>query len=529
MTPSRPPKRTPNAPDSGSPRPGDADGRGGEGAAAERGIDRRRFLGAGAAVGAGAVVAGGPASGAAARRPRKRRADVVVVGAGFAGLTAASEVARAGRSVVVLEARKRVGGRAWNHPLGGGEISEAGATFAGPTQDHILDLAKELGVNTFPTFNEGENVYFADGSRSTYSDQSPLGTAPPDPLLLPDIAAVVAQLDQLSTEIPVDAPWTAANAPEYDGKTFETWIRENSSNSERFRRIVSVATRPIFGAESREISLLFVLLYVAASGNEQNPGTFERNFNTRDGAQMFRFEGGTERLCVLLARRLGKSVVRRSPVRRIAQVASGVNVHTDKVIYRAKRVIVAIPPTLAGRIDYQPLLPVSRDTLTQRLSQGTLIKVAAVYDRPFWREDGLNGTAVSLNGPVNVVYDGSPPDGAPGVLFGFVGADAARSFLRSSAAERRAAVLGNFSDYYGAEAANARDYFETNWPAEQWSRGGPVGIGGPGVLLANGPALREPVGRIHWAGTETSGFWVGYMDGAIRSGKRAAREVLDRL
>ena len=157
------------------------------------------------------------------------------------------------------------------------------------------------------------------------------------------------------------------------------------------------------------------------------------------------------------------------------------------------------------------------------------MKVTAVYPRPFWRDAGLNGTAVSYTGPANVTFDDSPENGSAGVIFGFVGGDEARSFMRRSTAARRAAVLDNFTTYFGPQAGNPRSYFETNWTREEWTRGCPVAIAGPGTLLAYGPALRKPVGRIHWAGTETSTFWNGYMDGAVRSAERAAREVLDRL
>jgi monoamine oxidase len=489
-------------------------------------ISRRRFLGASAAVGVGALLGEAPAH--ARRRPR-RKFDAVVVGAGFAGLTAARELVRAGRSVLVLEARNRVGGRALNRSIGGDEISERGATFAGPTQNHILGLAEELGVEKFPTFNEGENVYVdADGSRSTYSDTGPLGTAPPDPTILPDLTQVVLRLDQMSTEVPVEAPWKADNAPSWDHQTLQRWIRANTI-SQRFRDIVPVATRPIFGAEPRELSLLFVLFYIAASGNEQNPGTFERNFNTRNGAQMWRFFGGAQLICLEMAAELGRRVVKRSPVRRIVQRDHGVLVHSRRRIVNAKHVIVAVPPTLARRIDYKPALPDLRDGLTQRLPQGNLIKVTAVYPTPFWRDAGLNGTTVSYSGPVNVTYDDSPPDGSQGVIFGFVGGDEARGFSDKPASERRAAVLGNLKTYFGAQAASPRDYFESNWRARKWTRGCPVAIAGPETLTAYGPAIREPVGRVHWAGTETSTYWNGYMDGAVRSGKRAAAEVLALL
>ncbi len=487
-------------------------------------ISRRRLLGASAAAGMGTVLGRVPGAHAASRS-----ADVVVVGAGFAGLTAALKLVRAGRSVIVLEARDRVGGRALNQPIGGGEISERGATFVGPTQNHILTLAKEFGVRKFPTFNDGDNVYVNSlGQRSTYSDTGPLGTAPPDPLILAELTQAVVQLDQMSTEVPVGSPWTSSQAEDWDQQTLETWVRDNSE-SEAFRDLVPVATRPIFGAEPRDLSLLFVLFYIAASGNERNPGTFERNFNTRDGAQMWRFAGGAQILALKIANRLGQRVVLRSPVERIVQRPGGVTVHARGLQVDAKRAIVAIPPTLAGRIEYRPKLPAERDQLTQRLPQGTLVKVTAVYQRPFWRDAGLNGTAVSYTGPANVTFDDSPEDGSAGVIFGFVGGDQARSFMRRSKAARRDAVLANFTTYFGSAAAHPRSYFETNWTREEWTRGCPVAIAGPGTLLAYGPALRKPVGRIHWAGTETSTYWNGYMDGAVRSAERAAREVLDAL
>jgi len=479
---------------------------------------RRGFLGAGAA-----------ATIATQAKPARRRArltDVVVIGAGFAGLTAARAIAKAGQRVVVLEARDRVGGRALNLPLRGGAVTERGATFAGPTQDRILALARELGVPTFPTYDTGANVYLNEGRRSTYPSDGPTGTAPLDPLILPELTATVALLDQLSAEVPVAAPWSAARAAEYDGQTLETWINAHTA-TERFRRLVPAVTRPVFGAEPRELSLLFVLFYIAASGNESNPGTFERNFNTSGGAQMWRFEGGTQRIAQLAARDV--KVLLKTPARRISQTAKGVRVDADGVTVRAKSVIVAIPPTLAGRIDYHPALPAARDQLTQRLGQGTLTKVTAVYDTPFWRDQGLTGTAVSADGLVNATFDDSPQNGRPGVLFGFVGGDSARAYERMSPAEGRAQVLDELAALFGPQASSPTAFYDSRWTNERWTRGCPVAIAGPGTLLAYGAANRSPVGRIHWAGTETSTFWNGYMDGAVRSGERAAAEALSDL
>jgi monoamine oxidase len=492
---------------------------------------RRRFVAGALTTGAAAAlpaVADAKKRKTSKKRHRTRTADVCVVGAGFAGLTAARDLVNAGKSVVVLEARGIVGGRVQAHELGGGQVSERGGTFVGPTQDHVLDLAKQLGVDTFDTYDTGDNVYMADGQRSTYSDTGPTGTAPLDPVILPELALAVQQLDSMANSVPVDAPWNAPSAADWDGQTLETWIKANSA-SDKFRRLVPLATRPIFGAEPRELSLLFVLFYIAASGNETNPGTFERNFDTRNGGQMWRLVGGSQEIALRIAAQLGRRVVLRSPVRQITQSGGRVTVVSDRYTVKCQKVIVAIPPTLAGRIDYHPIVPPERDQLTQRYGQGTLTKVAAVYDKPFWRDKGLTGQAVSIDGLVSATFDDSPQSGAPGVIFGFVGGDSARKYQRMSPQEGRDKVLGEFAGFFGEEARAPKEFFDMRWTTEQWSRGCPVGIAGPGTLLAYGEQLRAPVGAIHWAGTETSTYWNGYMDGAVRSGQRAAKEVLDEL
>ena len=491
----------------------------------------RRQVVAGAAVGAAGVAGSrGIAIAKPRRRRKRRRADVVIVGAGLAGLTAALDLVSAGKSVIVLEARNRVGGRVHNKHIGGGEVSEKGGTFVGPTQDRLMAMAERFNVGTFPTFATGDNVYINwAGQRSTYDDSLPTGTAPPDPLIAAEIALVVTNLNEMAATIDVEAPYDAANAEKWDSMTFESWLQDNSI-TQQFRDIAALAARPIFGAEPSELSLLYVLFYIAASGNEENVGTFERNFNTRDGAQMYRFKGGSQLIPKRMAKRLGRRrVIRKAPVKSIKQNRRGVTVKARGITVRAKRAIVAVPPPLASRIEYSPPLPATRDQLTQRVSQGTLLKATAVYNRPFWRDAGLNGTVVSYDGPVQVTYDASPPDGSPGVIFGFIGGDLARSFKRMSRTEQREAVLANFTKYFGAEAANPTKYFISDWPGEVWSRGGPVGFTSPGALVAYGKALRAPVRRIHWAGTETSGYWVGYMDGAVRSGERVAAEVLAAL
>lgn len=489
---------------------------------------RRTFLlgTAGTAALAGTVLGRAPAAGAA----DTATADVAVVGAGLAGLTAARRLTAAGYSVLVLEARDRVGGRTLNHPLGGGKVAEAGGEFVGPTQDRIAALAGEVGAGIFDAYDTGKNVYVNGAVRLTYSDTGLLGTAPPDPLLLADIVKLSQQIDLLAAKVPPAAPWTAPDAARHDATTLESWARANSLNKDGIVELLRPFTEALVGAEPGDLSLLFVLAYVAAAGDENHVGTFERLMNVRGGAQQSRIVGGSQIVAQRVADELGERVVLAAPVRSIAQAGTGVTVVSDALTVTAKRVVVAVPPPLAVRIEYAPLLPAARDLLTQRLAMGALMKVEAVYPTPFWRDAGLTGQFLTVGGPVGYAFDNSPPDGTPGVLAGFVGGAQNLAWGPRPAADRRAAVLAQYARVFAdPRFAAPADYFEQDWTREQWSRGGPTAVAGPGTLTGYGPALRTPVGRIHWAGTETSDYWPGYMDGAVRSGERAAREVAAAL
>jgi monoamine oxidase len=463
---------------------------------------------------------------AGAASPATRRADVAIVGAGLAGLTTARVLARHRKSVVVMEADDRVGGRTENHPIGGGEISELMGEYVGPTQDHIIGLGRELGIRTFKTYNTGQSVLFLNGQRSTYPASVGIPTQHP---LFDDIVAVLNALGPLVSQVPVDAPWRAVHADDWDQQTFETWMRANIASAD-VAKLFRAAVNAIWGADPRDLSLLYALWYARVAGNERTPGSFVRLISTGGGAQESRFVGGSQVVSIRMAAQLGDRVVVSSPVRAITQDHRGVTVVSDRVTVRARRAIVAILPALTASIEFDPPLPGLRAQLIQRMPHGTLAKAEAVYDRPFWRDAGLSGQSVSDVGPCRTTFDNSPPDGRPGVLFGFIGGLDAREWMQKSPGARRKAVLDNLVTYFGEAARHPRSYIEDNSAADElWIRGCPTVNLPPGVLSDFGPTIRKPVGRVHWAGSETSTFWAGYMDGAVRSGQRAAQEVLARL
>jgi monoamine oxidase len=492
---------------------------------ADSGWSRRDVLGAGVAslvplVAAATAV--GPATADDGTR-NGTRTDVVVVGAGISGLTAARRLSKAGVSVRVLEANPRVDGRTVNLDVGRRLVTEGGGQWVGPGQDRVLALLGELRLAIFDTYLAGKTTYLYRGARQIYE-----GTIPPfGPLALADFAKAQFQLEQMAATVPVGRPWTALLANAWDAVSLGQWMDTNMYTDEAKYSLL-VTFNMINGVDAHRTSLLYVLSRIAGAGG------LDPMINNIGGAQQSRIVGGSHEISVRIAAELGKSVTLSCPVTKIAQAGNTVSVESSRQSVVCKRVVVAMSPKDAARISFSPPLPVRRVDLQRDWEVGTGWKIAAVYPTPFWRADGLNGMAVTDIPTASYIVDNSPPDASVGILITFIGTAANGGPLawseqvRTDGTARKHAVLDSFAAVFGERARHPIQYLEKDWVHEPWISGCET-TRPPGMLTRYTDMVTEPVGRLHWAGTETADRWEGYMDGAVRAGERAAAEVLAAL
>jgi monoamine oxidase len=440
--------------------------------------------------------------------------DVVIVGAGFAGLRAARALETSGHHVQVLEARERVGGRSRPGQLLG-RVVDTGGQWVGAGHTRVAQLAAEAGATLLPQYSRGRSLFHFGGELRSYAGRIPAARVH----ALLELQIAIWRLKASQILLPT-AGQSSPRAKALDAQTVGQW-RDRWLRTKEARAIFDIAVRSVFCADPEQLSLLHFVTVLRANGG------FDRVIDVEGGAQERVVQGGMHQLAIYLAAQLRQPVLLDAPVQAIEQSSDGVLVRHAKGEVRAKRAIVAMAPSAARKVRGEPA-NAARDRLGERMPMGAVIKCLVAYERPFWREQGLSGEFVSDTAPFSPVFDASPSDASSGVLVGFVGGpDAER--LSAQPGVRQGAVVQSLVTAFGAQAAQPSAYLDYDWITDPWSEGCYFGLPTLGTLTELGDALRQPHGRVHWAGTETADEWSGYIEGALCSGDRVAREVLQAL
>jgi len=446
--------------------------------------------------------------------------DVVIVGAGPSGLTAARELKKAGLSVAVLEARDRVGGRTWTDTVDGAML-EIGGQWVSPDQTALLALIDDLGLQTYSRYRDGESVYIgADGKRTLYTGDS----FPVSETTAAEMDKLTALLDSLAAEIGAEEPWAHPKARELDTISFHHWLRQNSPDEEACNNIGLFIAGGMLTKPAHAFSALQAVLMAASAGSFTN-------LTDEDFILDKRVVGGMQQVSLLQAAELGDDVVLDSPVRTInwAEDASGgfrVTAVSERATVNARFVIMAVPPNLYSRVSFNPPLPRRQHQMHQHQSLGLVIKVHAVYSSPFWREDGLSGTAFGAGAIVQEVYDNTNHEDPRGTLVGFVSDEKADAMFELSAEDRRRTILESIASFLGEKALDPEVYFESNWGSEEWTRGAYAASYDLGGLHRYGKDQLKPVGPIYWSSSDLAAEGYQHVDGAVRMGQITAARIV---
>lgn len=448
--------------------------------------------------------------------------DVVIIGAGPSGLTAAHELRKAGLSVAVLEARDRVGGRTWSNTIDGAWL-EIGGQWVSPDQTALIGLLNELGLDTYSRYRDGDSVYVApDGTRTRYTGEM----FPVSGETEAAMNQLIDTLDSLSALMDPEKPWDHPQARALDTISFHHWLRTQSSDEEACNNIGLFIAGGMLTKPAHAFSALQAVFMASSAGSFSN--LVDDNFILDK-----RVVGGMQGVSLKMAAGLGADVILNSAARTVRwNELDGeyrVTVISDGATVTAKRVVMAVPPNLYSRVSFDPPLPRRQHQMHQHQSLGLVIKVHAVYDTPFWREDGLSGTGFSASSLVQEVYDNTNHEDPRGTLVGFVSDEKADYAFTLTAEQRKKEITASLAEFLGDAAAEPVVYYESDWGSEEWTRGAYASSYDLGGLHRYGPDQLTPVGPIHWSCSDLAAEGYQHVDGAVRMGQFTANKLIAEL
>ena len=485
--------------------------------------------------------------------------DVVVIGAGPAGLMAARTLKKKGLSVAVLEARERVGGRTWNGKVKDAEgvehFIELGGQWISPDQTRLTELVDELGLETFQRYREGKSIYVApDGTRHEYEGT----TFPASEKTISEMDRLIEIMDKLAAEMDPAHPWEHPRAQELDSISFRKWLEGLSDDQEAIDNVSIYVASGMLTKPSYAFSTLQAVLMAASAGSFSN--LVDEDF-IRDR----RVVGGMQSVSLTMAQELGDDVFLGTPVRELewtevdpttadelnkvaADVRNGVpnngeagsvTAYSDKVTVKARYAVLAVPPNLYNRISFVPPLPRDQQIVHQHISMGLVIKVHAVYDTPFWREEGLSGTGFGGGRLVQEIYDntnyganfatGKDGEEEPyGTLVGFVSDIYAEQMWHLPEEERKEKILEAMAAYLGPKTKEPIAFYLSDMAAEEWTRGAYATSYDLGGLSRWGHLQNEPTGPIYYACSDIAAEGYQHVDGAVRQSELVAEKIAER-
>lgn len=444
--------------------------------------------------------------------------DIVVVGAGLSGSYAALLLKEAGLSVALVEARDRVGGLTFSpfSRVYGGRV-DLGGQWVSPRHERINRLIRRYDVPLVRQFSRGQRACL-HGAETFYG---PTGTVPglseaEQAQYREAYARLYAAMDTIAAN-----PWESPDAVALDSVTYATWVNSICGPG----RVHGAMTRipgAYYGALPEEISALELLQKLKGCGGPVFMS------DTESGGQSWHMMGSAM-VSEGMASELGDAVALSSPVTGIEWSGEGAVVHSDGGAWRCRKVVLALSPAMIGQIRFEPPLPAQRRLLHQRFPNGRNTKAAIVYATPFWRERGLNGNVIATDGTMTAAFDLGDEQSEKGVLITLFTGRAAYGVDSLSPPDRKAKILSKLAQAFGPQALEPLEYMERVWADEEWSGGASSPFLTPGALTTIGPALREPVGPLYWAGTHMAAEFRGYMEGALSAGEAAARDAMKDL